>query len=302
MPDAIFAAAAGEIQSDFTEQRGKGNNLPVIVQHMDQTESMGDTEKEVPGNDVCCYEQPLNERIRTFLRLEHLLACLRYHERDASSWGRRATMTILLDILNILARHDLRTELSKALGSSYAQLEQLSERTDIDSRQLQQVLARLDTLGRELQLVPPQSASYLLRDNPLLNSLNNRHAIPGGTCGFDIPSYQHWLAQKENSIAQDIEQWCTHVVPLENAINQFLQMLRASVQPQRHEAPGGVLVYQSDTSTQLIRVWLDDASAYPEISAGRHRAIIRFMAYGDDMLRVRQCRSTITFQMACCRL
>lgn len=249
-----------------------------------------------------CFEQPLNERMRTFLRLEHLLACLRYHERDDGLWGRRATMSALLDILTIMARHDLRTEVSKALGAYYAHLNRLASRDDVDADQLNAVLTRLDTLGREIQNIPPQFASYQLRDNELLNSLNNRHAIPGGTCGFDVPSFQHWLSRPDHAIRRDIDQWCTRIVPLEAAINTLLQMLRDGTEPQPHQANQGVLVYQTSTGTQLIRVLVDNSRVYPEISAGRHRATVRFMQHDDSDLHVRQCRDTIAFKMACCRL
>lgn len=248
------------------------------------------------------YEQPLNERIRTFLRLEHLLTRLRYHERDESHWGRRATMTALLDVLTILARHDLRTEISKTLGTYYAQLNRLTQREDVDTAQLSQVLGRLDNLGQDIQRVSPQFASYLLRDDELLNSLNNRNAIPGGTCEFDIPSYQHWLYHDETSVNKRISYWCERIAPFENAIITLLQLLRDSARQSEHEAPEGVLVHQMEPGTHLIRVLLDNNKVYPEISAGRHRATIRFMEYNGSDLRVRQCRRQVIFKMACCRL
>lgn len=256
----------------------------------------------MPQNGAYCFEQPLNERIRTFLRLEYLLTRMRYHERDDSAWGRREAMAALLDILTILTRHDVRTEVVKAVSAHYTHLNRLSGRDDIDKERLNTVLTYLDVLDRETQQIPPQFASYLLRDNELLNSLNNRHAIPGGTCGFDIPSYQHWLSRGAEDIKRDIEHWCHYIVPLEDAISTLLQILRDGSEPQPYEAAEGVLVHQTETGTQLIRVLLDDNSVYPEISAGRHRATVRFMEYHDQDLRVQQCRETVAFRMACCRL
>ena len=251
-----------------------------------------------------CYEQPLNERIRTFLRLEFLLSRLRYHQDDESVWGRRAAINGLLDILTVLSRHDLRTEVSKALGAYYAHLNQLAHRDDVDADQLTRILQRLDNLGRDIQRVSPHFASYQLRDNELLNSLNNRHVIPGGTCGFDIPAYQHWLNRNETQLDRQIKQWCQHIAPFETAITSLLQLLRDGTEPVRHEAREGVLVHQTEAGTQLIRVLLDNNRVYPEISAGRHRATVRFMEYdnADNSLHVRQCRTRITFQLACCRL
>lgn len=256
----------------------------------------------MPDCGTVCFEQPLNERIRTFMRLEYLLARLRYHEHDTSVWGRHTTMTALLDSLTIMARHNMRAEVSKALGAYYARLERLRAHEAVDDAGLKDVLARLDTLGQGMQRIPPQFASVLLRDNELLNSLNNRHAIPGGSCGFDIPSYQHWLSRRDSEFARDINHWCRHIVPIENAVNALLQFLRDGADTAQHEARRGVLVYRSDAGTQLIRVFVDNDRVYPEISAGRHRATIRFMEYYDRDLNVRQCRHTIAFRMACCQL
>lgn len=252
-------------------------------------------------NGAFCYEQPLNERIRTFLRLEHLIARLRYHEADETPWGRRATLDALLDILNVMSRYDTRAEVSKELGTRYAMLEQLADREDVDDTALRRVLDELDTLGREMQRMPPQFASYQVRDNELLNSLNNRSPIPGGNCSFDLPAFQHWLSQDSAAQARDLQAWCGHIKPFEQAIGTLLRLLRDSTTPAPVMAKNGVLVHNTETTTQLIRVLLDDARVYPEISAGRHRATVRFMEYQDKKLRVRQCQSNIEFRMACCR-
>lgn len=251
-------------------------------------------------NGAFCFEQPLNERIRTFLRLEHLIARLRYHQADDSVWGRRATLDALLDILNVMSRYDTRAEVSKELGSRYATLEKLADRDDVDSGALQQILDKLDALGVEMQRMPPQFASYQLRDNELLKALSNRGPIPGGNCGFDLPSYQHWLSQDSASQARDLQAWCEHIPPFEEAIGTLLRLLRDSTTPAPFTAKTGVLVHNTDTATQMIRVLLDNAQIYPEISAGRHRATVRFMEYQDKKLRVRQSQAPIEFRMACC--
>jgi len=248
-----------------------------------------------------CYEQPLNERIRTFLRLEHLIARLRHHQADDSVWGRRATLDALLDILNVMSRYDTRAEVSKELGSRYASLEKLADREDVDDKALRHILDELDDLGREMQRMPPQFASYLIRDNELLNSLNNRSPIPGGNCSFDLPTYQHWLSQDSERQGRDLEAWCGYIAPFEKAIATLLRLLRDSTRAAPFTAKAGVLVHNTEAGTQLIRVMRDDARVFPEISAGRHRATIRFMEYQDKKLRIRQSQAPIEFRMACCR-
>ena len=148
-------------------------------------------------DDLSCYEQPLNERIRTFLRVEHLLTRLSHHRTDTSHWGRRATVEATLDLLNVMSRHDIRGEASKALVSRRSTLAALAEREDIDTRALTDILAEIDARAGELARIPPQFAAYRLRDDEILKSVNNRTAIAGGTCSFDVPAYRHWLRQRE---------------------------------------------------------------------------------------------------------
>ena len=56
------------------------------------------------------FEQPLNERMRTFLRLDFLYNQALHHNEMASPWGSRAAMASLIDIL---AHHHPRR---RALG------------------------------------------------------------------------------------------------------------------------------------------------------------------------------------------
>ena len=50
------------------------------------------------------YEQPLNERMRTFLRLEFLYTQATYHSELPNPWSARAAVASLLEILAITAR------------------------------------------------------------------------------------------------------------------------------------------------------------------------------------------------------
>lgn len=56
------------------------------------------------------YELPLNERIRTFMRLEQLFARIHRHAEGDDPWDSRAALTGLLEILAILTRGDVRRD------------------------------------------------------------------------------------------------------------------------------------------------------------------------------------------------
>jgi cell division protein ZapD len=59
------------------------------------------------------YEQPLNERMRTFLRLDFLYQQALFHEEREDAWSTRAAVGSLLEILAITARGDVRSEVLK---------------------------------------------------------------------------------------------------------------------------------------------------------------------------------------------
>ena len=71
-----------------------------------------DAEAESPP---VVYEQPLNERMRTFLRLEFLYTQATYHSEMNNSWSARAAVSSLLEILAITARGDSRMDVLKEL-------------------------------------------------------------------------------------------------------------------------------------------------------------------------------------------
>ena len=74
------------------------------------------------------FEQPLNERMRTFLRLDYLYNQALYHNEKASQWGSRAAMTSLIDILAITTRSDVRSEVLKEIERHLAQLAEFEDR------------------------------------------------------------------------------------------------------------------------------------------------------------------------------
>jgi cell division FtsZ-interacting protein ZapD len=61
------------------------------------------------------YEHPLNERMRFFLRLEFLFRQARHSLRGEAVWDSHNTLTTLLEILNIVSRIDIKTEVIKEL-------------------------------------------------------------------------------------------------------------------------------------------------------------------------------------------
>ncbi len=254
-----------------------------------------------PGLEAIVFEQPLNERIRTFLRLEFLFGQYEHHRADPSAYGARARLTALLDVLTVLGRTDLKKDVLKDLHEQHAALARLSNRPGVDDTRLQLVLNEIAAAVAGLQQMPSQIASIALRENEFLVSIHNRTSIPGGTCAFDLPAYHHWLSQPSEQVSTDLDSWFADLMPLAQAILLDLRLLRGSVPLVDAVAPGGTYVHAPQTACSLIRVFVPATDGvYPEISAGAHRFTLRFMQLRDVSQRSGQAHRDIPFRLQCC--
>ncbi len=252
---------------------------------------------------LLAFELPLNDHIRTFLRLEFLFAQAAHHKADASAWGRRQHIAALLDVLQLLSRSDVRTEVCKVLADHSAKLERLRDKPGVDMQRLPTFLEALRSLRDALAPLQAQFAGNLLRDSDFLTAIVNRSAVPGGTVGFDLPAYHLWLnlpaAQQEAHLAA----WSKHLDLFKQGISYALMLIRQSATPSAEVAQAGSYSRQLHHATQMLRVFLPvEARIYPEISAGKHRCNIRFLRQDVENPRGVQVQEDVGFQLVCCML
>jgi cell division protein ZapD len=248
------------------------------------------------------YEQPLSERMRTFLRLEFLYQQMLYNSEREADWATRATIATLLDILAILSRGDVRSDVHKELDHQLGVLQRFQSQPGVDSGRLESLIHNLAASRDELSRI---GTSFLqpLKDSDFLNAIKHRSSIPGGTCEFDLPVYSHWLRQPYARRAQDLEAWITPVRPVCDAVTELLWLLRESAQPQDKRAINGMYQHsmQKDGNCRLLRVSLDSAgSLFPEISGSQHRFTIRFLEWSTVSRRAVQTGHDVPFQLSIC--
>ena len=126
-------------------------------------------------------EQPLTERMRTFLRIEllHRQAC--FHSQDATELGTRAAISSLLEILTILSRADVRADVVKELERQGKVLVSFARRPGVDPARLQGFVDELHALQEDLANCSPKFIAPL-KECDFLNNIKHRSSIPGGTC------------------------------------------------------------------------------------------------------------------------
>jgi cell division protein ZapD len=254
---------------------------------------------EQPADVV--FEQPLTERVRTFLRLEFLFAQHAHHQADASEFGARATLQALLDILVVLSRTDLKNEILKELADQHATLTKLSSKPGVDPGRLRATLDELSAAQQALSRTTPFAATAL-RGHDFLISVLNRSTVPGGATAFDLPTYHYWLSQPGH-LNKDLQQWFGEIAPFQAAIALYLRLLRQSTKAEPAVATGGMYVRVPQGACSLLRVSLPAGSrVYPEISAGKHRFSVRMMHLPDVQSRPQQAAEDIRFNIQCCNL
>ena len=248
------------------------------------------------------FEQPLNERMRTFLRLDYLYNQALYHNEKASQWGSRAAVGSLIDILAITTRSDVRSEVLKEIERHLIQLAEFENKAGVDGGRLRALINNLTRLRSALSAA---GAAYLqpLRDSEFLAAIKHRSAIPGGTCEFDLPDYFFWLNQEAASRTQAFNEWLALLRPLCDAVAEVLWLTRQNGRSRSEVAAGGTFTinFDRDTPLQLLRICLPaSAGIYPEISGSHHRCSVRFLKWNGLAARPSQAEGDIPFQLVTC--
>jgi cell division protein ZapD len=248
------------------------------------------------------YEQPLSERMRTFLRLEFLYQQLLYNCDVDSDWATRATISTLLEIMAILTRGDVRSEVHKELDAQIDNLQRYRSQPGVDGGRLGTIIANLAQSREELDSIGTQFMQPL-KECEFLSSIKHRSSIPGGTCEFDLPEYSHWLRQPFARRQDDVVSWIDIIRPICDAVTELLWLIRESAEPLDKTAINGMYQHrmQKDKSCRLLRVILPKSSQlYPEISGSQHRFTIRFLEWSTISSRAVQTGHDVKFKLSIC--
>jgi cell division protein ZapD len=248
------------------------------------------------------YEQPLNEKVRSFLRLEKLFQEYSFHLEQGSEWNNRIAMDCILQILAFTTRSDVRLEVLKELERQYSRLERLTKRPQIDHSQLNSVLENIQQRIDELQSISGQIAQQTKKVE-LLANIAQKSSVPGSICDFDLPTLKHWLTLPKETRRTHIEKWFKPFAHLDRSVELILDVLRQSTAQTDEVAQNGFFQKSLDTNQaiQLLRISIPkDSICFPEISAGKHRFSIRFMSNDDPALRPEQCKEDINFKLKMC--
>ncbi|MGH8596650.1 MAG: cell division protein ZapD [Gammaproteobacteria bacterium] len=250
------------------------------------------------------YEQPLNERIRIFLRLEALFESIREAIQREQSWDARNAMVSMIELSDQLNRVDIKGELIKEIERYSTTLNGLRQNPGVNQAALESTMSRLEPILAILKSNACQPGARL-RQSELISQVKQRLAIPGGTSSFDLPALHYWLHRTAAQRAEQFHEWMRDVRIIEDAAQTVLKLVRDSALPKKVTAECGFFQQNLDANTpcQLVRVVVADADdVYPEISGGKHRFAIRFIRQPEMNARPQPVQETIWFELHCCSL
>ena len=249
------------------------------------------------------YEHPLNERIRTMMRLEDLFQRARYFSAKSEPNDHHAALNAMFEIAEIASRADLKSDLLQELERQRQLLSTLRENPQVAAETLDEFLSDIVAAAGDLHGQSGRIGQHL-RDNEWLMIIKQRMGIPGGVCEFDLPSYHYWLNRDAGSRQPDLQGWLAPFIPIDEALGIVLRVLRDSGRSSRQVAYNGLfqLMLTANKVAQLLRITVArDLPCVPEISANRYALNIRFVGF-DIADRPRQMEQDVEFDLTFCNL
>jgi cell division protein ZapD len=250
---------------------------------------------------VILYEHPFNERIRTYLRLEHLYARLDVLASRESSTDHHYALATLFEIMDVAGRAELKTDVLKDLDKQKNTLMSFRDNPAIDETALNQVIADLEAAFVGLSQTPGRVGG-VLGENDWLMSVRSRVSIPGGTCSFDLPTYYAWQHLSAEARQANLQPWMMALRPMHIAVTLLLRLVRDSGFEQKVVAIAGNFqqYLPQGKPYQLARIVMsDNLGVVPEMSVNRLLVTARFVNFSVTD-RSQQTNNDVAFELTLC--
>jgi cell division protein ZapD len=213
------------------------------------------------------------------LRLEDLFLRISRFISRTDRADHHAALGVLFEILEVVGRADLKSELLQELERQKKSLNALHNNPEISEDALDNVLLEIEQDSTRLLAMTGKIGQHL-RENEWLMTIKQRACIPGGVCEFDLPSYHYWQHQPDDLRRADLNAWLEPLLPLRDGIALMLKVLRQSGKVHHFVAHKGTFQQmQGGRVAQMLRISIDKKlSCIPEVSANKYALNIRFVA------------------------
>ncbi|OCG15324.1 cell division protein ZapD [Gilliamella sp. WF3-4] len=244
-------------------------------------------------NDII-FEHPLNEKMRTWLRIEFLLNQLNTHCHFDQN-NALLFFHALSELLEIIERNDVKGDLTKELESQKQKLTLWLTFDCVDHDLINELIRQFD--GFSAQFNEIGRLGQPLRDDRFITAIRQRLMIPGGCCSFDLPSFHLWLNISQEKRDIQVKSWLEHLSTLDKSLTYYMQLIRQMGEFKRFVCFNNFF-QETNGDVNLVRIRVSsDKNVYPQVSGHMSRFSIRFLSL-DVCDNVNT--DKLEFELACC--
>lgn len=244
---------------------------------------------------VVLFEHPLNEKMRTWLRVEFLIQQLHETVPVTRTSSALTFFRIIGELLDIFERGDMRTELLKELERQQQKLRAWADVPGVDMALVDALREKLRAQSVQLNAAPRMGQQ--LREDRLIGLVRQRLSIPGGCCSFDLPGLHIWLHQPQEVRDGHVAAWLETLEPLNQSLAMVLDLIRQSG-AFRHQTSLNGFYQDNAEGADLLRLQLQlEDALYPQVSGHKSRYAIRFLPLDSERGEV---PARLNFELACC--
>ena len=249
-------------------------------------------------NQVSLYEEPVQEKIRKFIKIEFLLNKIYYFKSKDNKSENYVALLALCELYEILSRSDIKSELIREIETQNSYFEKIKEIPQADSSKLNSVLEKQNLLLKSIYNIKSNYLDYLEHDILFKTILKN--------CFTQLQpaSIDFWLSRDILIRETQIDLWLEPLIFIKRSIDFILEVIRKSGRFEDRMAEKGFFIEKLDIKKNilLIRVTLtSDLYYYPQISVGKQRLTIMFMTK-DDKNNLVPYQEDLNFILTTCSL
>ena len=249
-------------------------------------------------NQVSLYEEPVQEKIRKFIKIEFLLNKIYYFKGKDDKSENYIALLALCELYEILSRSDIKSELIREIETQNSYFQLIKEMPQADSSKLNSVLEKQNIL---LKLIYSNEVNYL---DHLGRDILFKTILKNCFTQLQPASIDFWLSRDILIRETQIDLWLEPLIFIKRSIDFILEIVRKSGRFEDRMAEKGFFIEKLDPKKNvlLIRVTLtSDLYYYPQISVGKQRLTIMFMTK-DDKNNLVPYQEDLSFILTTCSL
>ena len=249
-------------------------------------------------NQVSIYEEPVQEKVRKFIKIEFLFNKLFYFKHKENKHDNYIALLALCELYEILSRSDIKSELIREIENQNHYFKKIKEIPEANSEKLSSILEKQKVL---LQLIHGIESNYLeyLENDILFKTIAKNSINP-----LQPTSVEFWLSRDIVLRENQINLWTEPLLFIKKSVDFILEVIRKSGRFEDKLAEKGFFIEKLDPKKNilLIRITLtSDLYYYPQISVGKQRLNIMFMSK-DDKNNLISHKEDVAFILTTCVL